>query len=141
MSGRGQTVPPVSLSFASFAMTAPASRYTPVAIALHWAIALAIFAMIPMGWWMSEAINEPGSQALAYRVFQIHKSVGFLILALTALRLVWRLTHRTPGMPAEMKTWETFAARATHAAFYGLMLALPLTGWLYVSTGWASIRP
>lgn len=46
MSGRGQTVPPVSLSFASFAMTAPASRYTPVAIALHWAIALAIFAMI-----------------------------------------------------------------------------------------------
>ncbi|MFZ4164384.1 YceI family protein [Brevundimonas sp. NPDC058933] len=113
------------------------SRYTPVAIALHWAIALAIFAMIPMGWWMSEAINEPGSQALAYRVFQIHKSVGFLILALTALRLVWRLTHRTPGMPAEMKTWETFAARATHAAFYGLMLALPLTGWLYVSTGWA----
>jgi len=118
-------------------MTAPASRYTPVAIALHWAIALAIFAMIPMGWWMSEAINEPGSQALAYRVFQIHKSVGFLILALTALRLVWRLTHRTPGMPAEMKTWETFAARATHAAFYGLMLALPLTGWLYVSTGWA----
>jgi len=122
---------------ASFAMTAPASRYTPVAIALHWAIAVAIFAMIPMGWWMSEAINEPGSQALAYRVFQIHKSVGFLILALTALRLVWRLTHRTPGMPAEMKTWETFAARATHAAFYGLMLALPLTGWLYVSTGWA----
>jgi len=118
-------------------MTAPASRYTPVAIALHWAIAVAIFAMIPMGWWMSEAINEPGQQALAYRVFQIHKSVGFLILALTALRLVWRLTHRTPGMPAEMKTWETFAARATHAAFYGLMLALPLTGWLYVSTGWA----
>lgn len=118
-------------------MSASASRYTPVAIALHWAIAVAIFAMIPMGWWMSEAINEPGSQALAYRVFQIHKSVGFLILALTALRLIWRLTHRTPGMPAEMKTWERFAARATHAAFYGLMLALPLTGWLYVSAGWA----
>lgn len=118
-------------------MSASASRYTPVAIALHWAIAIAIIAMIPMGWWMSEAINEEGSQALAYRVFQIHKSIGFLILALTVLRLAWRLTHRTPGMPAEMKTWETFAARATHAAFYGLMLALPLTGWLYVSAGWA----
>lgn len=127
----------VSCEPASSVMSASASRYTPVAIALHWAIAVAIIAMIPMGWWMSEAINEAGSQALAYRVFQIHKSVGFLILALTALRLVWRLTHRTPGMPAEMKTWERFAARATHAAFYGLMLALPLTGWLYVSTGWA----
>ena len=63
-------------------MTASASRYTPVAIALHWAIAVAIISMIPMGWWMSDAINEPGTQALAYRVFQIHKSVGFLILAL-----------------------------------------------------------
>lgn len=122
---------------ASSVMSASPSRYTPVAIGLHWAIAVAIIAMIPMGWWMSDAINEAGNQALAYRVFQIHKSVGFLILALTALRLVWRLTHRTPGMPAEMKTWERFAARATHAAFYGLMLALPLTGWLYVSTGWA----
>ena len=82
-------------------MTRRPSRYSAVAIALHWLIAIAILSMIPMGWWMSEAINEPGSQALAYRVFQIHKSVGFLILALTALRLVWRLTHRTPGMPAE----------------------------------------
>mgnify|MGYP000927230101 CR=1 FL=1 len=118
-------------------MTRRPSRYSAVAIALHWLIAVAILSMIPMGWWMSDAIVEPDSQALAYRVFQIHKSIGFLILALTLLRLVWRLTHRTPGMPAEMKTWETFAARATHAAFYGLMLALPLTGWLYVSAGWA----
>ena len=81
---------------ASSVMSASPSRYTPVAIALHWAIAIAIFAMIPMGWWMSEAINEPGSQALAYRVFQLHKSVGFLILALTALRLCLLYTSPSP---------------------------------------------
>lgn len=112
-------------------------RYTAVAIALHWAIALAILSMIPMGWWMSDAISEPENQALAYRVFQIHKSVGFLILGLTVLRVIWRLTHPVPALPAEMKGWEQFAARATHVAFYALMVLLPLTGWIYVSTGWA----
>lgn len=118
-------------------MTVRPSRYSAVAIALHWLIAIAILSMIPMGWWMSDAITEPGSQALAYRVFQIHKSIGFLILALTVLRIVWRLTHPVPALPGAMKGWEQFAARATHLAFYALMLGLPLTGWVYVSTGWA----
>ena len=118
-------------------MTRRPSRYSAIAIALHWLIAIAILSMIPMGWWMSDAIVQPDSQALAYRVFQIHKSIGFLILALTVLRIVWRLTHPVPALPGAMKWWEQFAARATHAAFYALMLALPLTGWLYVSAGWA----
>jgi cytochrome b561/polyisoprenoid-binding protein YceI len=113
------------------------ARYTTVAIALHWLTALAILAMIPMGWWMSEAIAHPDSQATAYRVFQLHKSIGFTILALTLVRIVWRLTHRTPPLPEGMKGWEAFLARSTQFAFYGLLLALPLTGWLYVSTGWA----
>ena len=113
------------------------TRYSAVAIALHWLIALSIISMIPMGLWMSRAITDPEQQALAYRVFQIHKSVGFLVLALTFMRLVWRLTHPVPALPSEMKGWEQFAARATHVAFYVLMLALPLTGWAYVSTGWA----
>ncbi|MGE7198243.1 YceI family protein [Brevundimonas naejangsanensis] len=120
-------------------MTRRPSRYSAVAIALHWLIAVAILSMIPMGWWMSDAIAQPDTQALAYRVFQIHKSIGFLILALTVLRIVWRLTHPVPALPGAMKGWEQFAARATHAAFYALMLALPLTGWIYVSTGWAVV--
>lgn len=119
-------------------MSTPANRYSPVAIALHWIIAICIVSMVPMGLWMTSAIQHPDTQATAYRVFQIHKSVGFLILALTVLRIFWRLTHPAPALPAGMKPWEAFAARATHATLYGLMLALPLTGWLYVSTGWAA---
>lgn len=122
-------------------MSTPSSvsrdRYSAVAIILHWVIGLSLLAMIPMGWWMSDAIEQPQTQALAYRVFQIHKSIGFLILALTVLRIVWRLTHPVPRLPAQMHGWERFAARATHVAFYALMLGLPLTGWAYVSSGWA----
>lgn len=113
-----------------------AERYSGVAIVLHWLIAIAVLAMIPMGLWMSEAISDPEQQAAAYAVFQLHKSVGFTILALTVMRLVWRLMHPVPALPAGMPAWERFAARATHAAFYGLLLLLPLTGWIYVSAGW-----
>lgn len=114
-----------------------AERYTTVAIVLHWLIALAVLAMIPMGHWMSDAIKDPAQQQTAYRVFQIHKSLGFAILALTLVRLAWRLGHPVPALPSAMPGWERFAARATHAAFYALLLLLPLTGWLYVSSGWS----
>lgn len=42
-----------------------ARRYSAVAVALHWVIALCILSMIPMGWWMTAAIEQPGSQAAA----------------------------------------------------------------------------
>lgn len=112
-------------------------RYSAVAIALHWLTALSIFLLIPMGWWMTAAIGEPSTQLQAYRMFQVHKSLGLLVLALTLIRIVWRLGHRPPPLPDGMKRWEVFAALATHAAFYALLLALPLSDWVYVSTGWA----
>ncbi|MBB3809645.1 cytochrome b/b6 domain-containing protein [Pseudochelatococcus contaminans] len=113
------------------------TRYTGIAIALHWTIAFLVIAMAAMGWWMVDAITDPSTQQAAYRVFQLHKSIGFAILALTAIRIVWRLTHPAPPLPPGMKWWEVFLAKATHIGFYGLLIAIPLTGWAYVSAGWA----
>lgn len=114
-------------------------RYSRVAMILHWLIAIALIALIPMGWWMRDALENPEQQALAYRIYQIHKSLGFTVLALTILRLVWRLTHKPPEMPGGMRGWEVFFARATHAALYMVMLLVPLSGWIYVSAGWATL--
>ncbi|UWU26190.1 cytochrome b/b6 domain-containing protein (plasmid) [Rhizobium sp. CB3060] len=113
------------------------SQYDVVAIGLHWATAVLVTSMIPMGWWMVRAIENPDTRQLAYQLFQIHKSIGFVILALTLVRIFWRLTHPVPALPSGMKGWERFLARATHVAFYALLLAIPLTGWVYVSVGWA----
>jgi cytochrome b561/polyisoprenoid-binding protein YceI len=114
------------------------TRYSTVAMTLHWLIALAIFGLIPAGWWMADAIKDPATQAQAYQVFQMHKSIGLTVLVLTIARLAWRLSHPAPPLPAGMAGWEKFAASATHVGFYAVTLALPLTGWAYVSAGWAA---
>lgn len=117
------------------------ARYTAVAIVLHWAIAVAIIGNLVLGWWMHRAIDVPGEQARAIAVFQLHKSLGLTVLLLSLLRLAWRLLHRPPQLPAAMPAWEKFGAKATHWAFYVLMVAIPLSGWLYTSTQWRGSAP
>lgn len=113
------------------------SRYTTVAITLHWVIAAAILVQIGLGLWMTQAIKQPGQQTQAFEAFQLHKSIGLTVLVLSLVRLGWRLTHLAPPLPKGMKLWEKRLAQGVHWLFYGLMLALPLSGWLYVSTGWS----
>lgn len=117
------------------------SRYTAVAIVLHWAIATALIGNALLGWWMADAIDSAETQLRAITAFQLHKSLGLTVLALSVVRLAWRLLHRPPTLPASMPRWERYAAAATHWAFYGLLIALPLTGWLFVSAQWRDGAP
>jgi cytochrome b561 len=109
------------------------NRYTKVAVILHWLLAVLIILMMAAGIWMADAIDVKETRAAAFDMFQLHKSVGLSILALSLFRLGWRLTHRQPAMPASIPAWERMAAHATHWLFYALMIGLPITGWLMVS--------
>lgn len=113
-------------------------RYTTVAIILHWSMALLIMWQIGIGIWMTEAINDPASQGAAYEAFQFHKSLGLTLLVLAVLRLLWRLTHGFPRLPDDIPAWQKLAARLSHILLYAFILLIPLTGWIYVSTGWNS---
>lgn len=119
-------------------MPASAQRYTAVAIVLHWAIAIAIAGMIALGWWMGDALEHRETQAQAIAAFQLHKSIGLSILALSVFRLAWRVFHPAPPLPEGMKAWERTLAAAAHWTFYFLIIAMPLTGWLYVSAAWSA---
>lgn len=112
-------------------------RYTAVAITLHWVIAILLLAMIPFGWWMSDAVLDPATRSQAAKAFQLHKSVGLTVLGLSLVRLGWRLAHKAPPLPEAMPNWEKILARATHILFYVLMIAIPLSGWVYVSAGYS----
>jgi cytochrome b561 len=118
-------------------MSTTAQRYSAVAIVLHWAIAAAILYMLPLGLWMHEQAEDGVTHEGVFRAFQLHKSIGLAVLALSLIRLGWRLAHRPPPLPQHMPAWERFAAKATHWAFYALMIGLPLSGWLFVSAGWS----
>jgi cytochrome b561 len=105
------------------------ARYGAVAIALHWLVAAAIVATFPLGLYVAELPESPRKIELA----AYHKWIGVTVFALMAVRLGWRLAHRPPPLPAAMPAWQQHAAAAAHWALYALLLAIPLSGWLYSS--------
>lgn len=109
-------------------MTPPAGRYTLVAICLHWLLAAAIVASLCVGFYMSDLSFSKQRLVL----FNWHKWAGVTILALSAARLLWRLSHRPPP-DAPMPGWQRIAARSTHTLLYLLFFAVPLVGWAYSS--------
>lgn len=112
-------------------MTIPQTRYTSVAIILHWVMALAFLAMLASGVVM-EYVEL--SKQLKFKLFQWHKSLGVLVLVAAAVRLFWRLLHKAPALPASIKGFEALAAKAGHWVLYALMIALPVSGWAAVSS-------
>ena len=108
--------------------TAPAARYSATAIALHWVLALAIIGSLGFGLYMTSLPFSP--QRL--KLYNYHKWAGISILTLSALRLLWRLSHRPPADPP-MPAWQARAAHATHGLLYVLFFAVPLVGWAYSS--------
>ena len=111
--------------------TTVAIRYSSVAIVLHWAIASAILFQLAGGVWMVDFAGE--SSALRFSMYQLHKTVGLLILALSLARLCWRLGHRAPAPQANWTPIERAASHAVHIAFYTVMIAAPLSGWAMAS--------
>ncbi len=109
-------------------------RYNAVAIALHWSIALAVFALLAAGLWMSDAIKVPETRNFAFKVYQWHKALGLSVLVLTVLRIVWRVMNPPPPLPAGMTSFEVMAAHLSHHGLYALMLAIPVAGWAMVSS-------
>ena len=103
-------------------------RYSLPAIVLHWALAAAIFASLIVGNFVAGLAVSP----LQLRLVNWHKWAGITILALSLLRLGWRLTHRPPP-DVPMARWQRRAAHATHALMYALFVAVPLAGWAYSS--------
>lgn len=94
---------------------------------LHWLTALLVLFMLGLGFTMVWLVEDLG---VKFRLYQLHKSVGVLVFALTLGRLAWRAVNPTPELPATLRPWERSAARATHAALYALLLVMPLTGWI-----------
>jgi cytochrome b561 len=111
---------------------------------LHWGAAGLILALLAHGWWMTEF---PARDARLGH-YATHASLGYALIALMLVRLVWRWTHGVPELPAATPRWERFAAHAAHWGLYALAFGAALSGWALAGTlrrpldsffGWFSV--
>ena len=103
------------------------ARYHAAAMTLHWLLAALLVFQFALGLRLDDTPT-----ALKFTAFQFHKSIGITILLLSLARLALRLAV---PRPAELdQGWQKLAARLSHWAFYGVMLLVPLSGWIIVST-------
>ncbi len=117
-------------------------HYTDTAKGLHWLMALLIFGLLALGFYMADLPLSP--EKLQY--FSWHKWAGVTVFLLVWLRLAWRVTHRPPAYPLSMNGMQQFLAHAGHLALYALMLVIPVSGWLMssakgVQTVWFGVLP
>ncbi len=113
---------------ASISRDGGSARYTNMAIALHWIIAVLILANIGFGY-AANLVPDGFVRTLV----DTHKSIGITVLGLAILRILWRFSHKPPDLPQCYSPFERFAALAAHGALYVLIFALPISGWMHDS--------
>ena len=118
------------------------TTYTATAKILHWLMALLLFAMLGLGFYMSDLPLSPQKLQL----YSWHKWAGVSAFILLVIRLAWRITHQPPALPPHMPKIHQWAAHLGHGALYVLMLVIPLSGWLMSSakgfqTVWFGVLP
>ena len=107
-----------------------------ISITLHWLTAVLILGLAMVGLLMTELPNSP----FKMQIYAMHKSFGLTVLVLTLLRLAWRFIAGRPDQLLESGRLQTLAAKAVHGALYALLLAMPLSGWLYNSASGFALK-
>jgi cytochrome b561 len=110
--------------------------YTPTARLLHWLTAVIVVTLIAVGLVMTRMPEGPAQTVL----FDLHRSIGWLVLPLVLVRLLYRLTHPPAPLPSDIPAIQRFAAEASHWLLYAALIAQPMIGWLGMSTYGHPIR-
>ena len=106
-----------------------AERYAAPAVLLHWVMAALVLAALPLGLYMVDLSISPTK----LKYYSWHKWLGVTVLLLAAVRVAWRLKQQPPEPLPRQPRWQAIAAHTTHAVLYALLIAVPLSGWLYSS--------
>lgn len=125
--GLAHDAEPRTLSIA-LSNTVATPRYTRTAMVLHWLVAVLIVANVALGL-MADSLPDDWVRTAV----DGHKSIGITVLGLAVLRLLWRFANPPPPMPDSYTRLERLGAHAAHWALYGLIFALPLSGWMHDS--------
>ncbi len=103
------------------------SSWGSVARLFHWVLGFTILGMLAFGWWMNHIPARP--DRLFYR--SIHADIGYVVLLLTVLRLIWRTRNPAPALPLDTPRWQRTAARVSHGAIYAVIILVTMLGWAH----------
>jgi cytochrome b561 len=103
------------------------SNWGSVARSFHWVLGLTILGMLAYGWWMNHIPARPD------RFFHrsIHADIGYLVLLLTVVRLIWRGMNPAPALPADTPRWRRIAAQVSYGALYAVTILVAMLGWAH----------
>lgn len=108
------------------------SRYSPLNQALHWLTAACMFAILPLAWVM---VNAKAGSPFAAALFNWHKTLGVIVLLVTAFRIAWRFFDPPPAYPPRVAEIDGMLAHIVYWLFFGLMIFMPVTGLLTSAYG------
>ena len=107
-----------------------ATKYTPVAVWLHWIIGIALLAQLALGIYMVDIPKDTPDRSW---YFNLHKSIGVTLALFILLRIVWRAGHRPPPLERLISGWQLTAAKVSHWLLYIAMVVMPATGLIMSS--------
>ncbi|MDT0582461.1 MULTISPECIES: cytochrome b [Alteromonadaceae] len=110
--------------------SAPKNRYHSLSIMLHWSIALGLLFMFASGLYM---VYADISKADQYKLFQIHKAAGVIMLWAILLRVGVKIFIKAPAEPTEFNQNDIQKAKLGHIGLYCVLVVMPLSGWVMVS--------
>ncbi|MFK8068853.1 MAG: cytochrome b [Gammaproteobacteria bacterium] len=104
-------------------------KYSLVAIALHWIIAILIIGLFVLGLYMVE-LPEDVVPSVRKPWFELHKSLGVTVFILLLMRVFWRMTHQPPELPDMISAGQKKLISIVHKLFYVSMFLQPLSGYM-----------
>ena len=93
----------------------------------HWILGAAIIGMLAFGWWM----NHIPARADRFFYRSIHADIGYVVLLLMVLRLIWRVLNPAPALPSDTPRWQRIAAQINHWALYIVTIMVAMLGWAH----------
>src|SRR6266852_5614699 len=115
---------------AAYAFRNTATAWGVVAKLFHWLSAVLILFLLGYGWWMTHLAER----AARLSHYQLHSLIGWYVLLLIALRLLWRVGNPVPPLPADLPRWNRVSAHAVHWLLYALMFVVSISGWMVADT-------